>query len=264
MQCATAGPANRYRFALFVEKEGFDALLQEIRLAEHYDLAVMSTKGMSVTAARKLVEQLSEAGVTILVLHDFDKSGFSIVHTLAASNGRYRYRTDPRVIDLGLRLDDVRRMGLASEQVDYRGDRDPRVNLRVSGATEEECNFLVRRRPSGGWTGQRVELNAMGSSVFVAFLQRKLAEAGVQKVVPDAATLERAYRRATRLQHLEDAVAEVLRRDDLPGVGPVPPDLTERVRARIAGADLSWDDALWQIVRQERRGEDTRAPEGTR
>ncbi|HJT76547.1 MAG TPA: hypothetical protein VJ739_05030, partial [Gemmataceae bacterium] len=61
--CPTAGPVNRYRFALFVEKEGFDALLQSARVAERYDLAIMSTKGMSVTAARQLVERLSERGV---------------------------------------------------------------------------------------------------------------------------------------------------------------------------------------------------------
>jgi DNA topoisomerase VI subunit B len=60
-RCETHGPANRYRFALFVEKEGFDALLERARIAERYDLAIMSTKGMSVTAARQLVERLSEA-----------------------------------------------------------------------------------------------------------------------------------------------------------------------------------------------------------
>src|SRR5262249_56960994 len=115
--CPTSGPANRYRYALFIEKEGFDALLKAARIAERFDLAIMSTKGMSVTAARTLVERLSEAGVTILVLHDFDKSGFSIMNTLAPSTGRYRYRSTPRIIDIGLPLEDVR--GLESEPVSY-------------------------------------------------------------------------------------------------------------------------------------------------
>jgi hypothetical protein len=53
----TSGPVNRYRYALFVEKEGFDELLKSVKLARRFDLAIMSTKGMSVTAARHLVDE---------------------------------------------------------------------------------------------------------------------------------------------------------------------------------------------------------------
>ena len=56
---ATTGPANRYRCALFIEKEGFASLLNRAKFAERYDLAIFSTKGMSVTAARELVEALA-------------------------------------------------------------------------------------------------------------------------------------------------------------------------------------------------------------
>ena len=80
--CPTRGPANRYRFALFIEKEGFYPLLEAAGIANRFDLAIMSTKGMSVTAARELVDQLSAYGVTLLVAHDFDKAGFAILHTL--------------------------------------------------------------------------------------------------------------------------------------------------------------------------------------
>jgi hypothetical protein len=48
-------------------------LFDKVQLAERY--AIMSTKGMSVT----LVDTLD---VPLLVLHDFDKSGFSIAATL--------------------------------------------------------------------------------------------------------------------------------------------------------------------------------------
>lgn len=59
----TKGPANRYGAVLFIEKEGFDPLLeQRVALADRFDLAIMSTKGMSVTAARSLVEQVSRQG----------------------------------------------------------------------------------------------------------------------------------------------------------------------------------------------------------
>src|SRR5262249_7371170 len=67
-ECPTVGPRHRYQFVLFVEKQGFDQLLARAQISARYDLPIMSTKGMSVTAARQLVERLSELGVTILVL----------------------------------------------------------------------------------------------------------------------------------------------------------------------------------------------------
>lgn len=245
----TAGPANRYRFALFVEKEGFNELLRAARFAERYDLAIMSTKGMSVTAARQLVDSLSGQGVTVLVLHDFDKSGLSILHTLFTSSRRYWYRNRVKVIDLGLRLTDVQEMNLESEQVDYDSNVDPRLNLRASGATVEEQNFLVRPERYGGWTGERVELNAMASDVFVDFLDHKLVAAGVAKVVPDAATLEKAYRRAYRRAVLQKAIDEVIAGQENEGIA-LPPDLAGRVRRAIEGGGDAWDDAVWKLARE--------------
>jgi DNA topoisomerase VI subunit B len=249
----TMGPANRYRYALFVEKEGFNPVLEAVQIAERYDLAIMSTKGMSVTAARQLVEQLSAHGVTILVCHDFDKSGFSILHTLQSDTRRYKFKTRPKVIDLGLRLADVRAMHLESEPVDYDSQVDPRINLRECGATEEECHFLVRRSPSGGWTGDRVELNAMTSDQFVAWLEGKLEEVGVAKVIPDQDTLEHAYRRAVRRQHVQEAIDEAVARveamDDAEIT--VPDDLEDQIREKLDGSAQSWDQVLWDLVTDE-------------
>ena len=115
----TSGPRNRFRFALFIEKEGFDPLLERAQIAERFDIAIMSTKGMSVTAARQLVDELSFRGVTVLVVHDFDKSGFSILQTLQSNSRRYTFKNKPKVIDLGLRLSDVNEMSLQSEPVSY-------------------------------------------------------------------------------------------------------------------------------------------------
>jgi DNA topoisomerase VI subunit A len=106
----THGPRLRYSAVLFVEKEGFDALWDAVELASRFDIAIMSTKGVSVTAARRLVERLSEAEIPIYVLHDFDKAGFTILRTLRETTRRYQFREAPRVIDLGLRLDDIEAM----------------------------------------------------------------------------------------------------------------------------------------------------------
>jgi hypothetical protein len=52
----TCGPRGNFGGVLFVEKEGFDPLLTAAQTADKFDLAPMSTKGMSVTAARKLAD----------------------------------------------------------------------------------------------------------------------------------------------------------------------------------------------------------------
>lgn len=249
MRFPTAGPANRYQFALFIEKEGFNPLLEAARIAARFDLAIMSTKGMSVTAARMLVESLSRRGMTFLVVHDFDKAGFSILHTLRSSTRRYRFEGRPDVVDLGLRLTDVESMELESEPVEYKGNRDPRWNLRESGATEAECDYLVNAGRWGGWQGQRVELNAMSADQFVEWLEAKLVEAGVEKIVPTADVLEEAYRRAVRLEAIRSAVETALAGMNGHDI-EVPDDLAADVTARIAGTADSWDDALLDIVQE--------------
>jgi hypothetical protein len=100
----TRGPENRYSTVLFIEKEGFDPLLQAARIAERFDIAIMSTKGMSVTASRLLLDRLSVRGVTkVLVLHDFDRTAFSIFGTLGTDGRRYRFENRINLIDIGLR-----------------------------------------------------------------------------------------------------------------------------------------------------------------
>jgi len=246
--CPTRGPSNRYRFALFIEKEGFDQLLSHARIAERFDIAIMSTKGMSTTAARQLVDRLSTQGVTILVAHDLDKSGFEITHTLQSDSRRYQFDIAPNVIDLGLRLEDVMDLGLESEAVDYDGKVDPQFSLRECGATMDECAFLVRRKSyDGRYSGERVELNAMDSRQFIAWLEGKLQVAGVQKYVPDESTIDLAYRRAWRRAQVQQAIDRALA--DLDTEEPaLPDDLASQVQIAIEGTDEAWDAAVWRLA----------------
>ena len=155
-------------------------------------------KGISVVAARRLVDALSGAGITTFIAHDFDKAGLTIAHTIGTDSRRYTFTNTPLVVDVGLRLDDVLRLGLEekAEPVKYGTDKDPRENLAESGATEDEQAFLVSGGGPGRWVGRRVELNALTSDQLVAFLEGKLRQHGVGKVVPDRETLDAAYRRA--------------------------------------------------------------------
>ena len=55
---STFGPSGNLAGILFCEKEGFSPLLRAVNLANRYDLMIISTKGVSVTAARKLMDDV--------------------------------------------------------------------------------------------------------------------------------------------------------------------------------------------------------------
>lgn len=204
---------NRYQYALFIEKEGFGPLFERSQLAERYDLAIFSSKGQSNTATRQLIDQLSQAGVTILALHDFDRAGLLIERYLSDDSRRYGFTVKPRVIDLGLRLADVEPMKLQSEPVEYRQRSSRTVLLDCHDVAREEIRFLVDPRPEsaeGGWVGQRVKLNAMTSKQMIGWLEAKFKEHGVEKVVPTKATLKIAWKRAQMVAKINTAVDQVI------------------------------------------------------
>ena len=235
----TLGPKHRYGAILFIEKEGFMPLLKKVRLAARYDLAIMSTKGMSVTAARLLVETLcADHDVPLLVLHDFDKAGFSIAGTMRRDTRRYSFSHEINVIDLGMRLDDID--GLETEDVYVESPHTARQNLRENGATDEEIEFLLE---------QRVELNAFASDDFVAWIEGKLDEQGVKKIVPDDECLATAYRRAMQQALVQKKIDEVI--DDIDDLGeeaPIPDDLREKVEERIEDTAMTWDSIVREMA----------------
>src|SRR5262245_9956583 len=92
------------------------------------------------------------------------------------------------------------------------------ANLRENGASAEEIEFLQT---------SRVELNAMASDEFVAFIERKLDEVGVKKIIPEAATLEDAWQRGQLRYALSKTIGELKER------------ATKEVQAMPKPADLS-------------------------
>ena len=243
---ATSGPEGRYGGVLFVEKEGFMPLMKAAKIGERFDLAITSSKGMSVTAARELIDHVcGKLGLPLYLLHDFDIAGFSIAKTLTASSRRYWFRHRIKtIVDMGLRLADVEAEGLESEPVVQ--DKDPdavRRRLAINGATEAEIAFLL--------DGERVELNAMTSDQLVAFVERKLIAAGARKVVPVKATLVEAYgafRREAKARPVVEAELERLARIAI----ETPSDLEARVKQYLTEHPAeTWDDAVRQIAEEE-------------
>jgi hypothetical protein len=240
----TLGPENRYETVLFIEKEGFDPLLEAAQIAERFDVAIMSTKGMSVSASRLLLDRLVTRGVTkVLVLHDFDISGFSIAGTLCTSSSRYRYWNDVPIIDIGLRLADVKAMALLSEP--FSTDKDwNKVSrtLKRHGVTPEEITFLER---------ERVELNAMASGEFIHFIEKKFEEHGIEKVLPVAETIDCHARRLIEQQFANKAMEEMMPEIKKQAASAtLPADLRRFVEAELARRpELPWDAAVSAVVR---------------
>jgi hypothetical protein len=174
----------------------------------------------------------------ILVLHDFDVSGFSIFGTLGTSNRRYRFTNNVPVIDIGLRLADVEAMGLESEPTDVTGNWWKREQtLRRHGATAEEIAFLKK---------SRVELNAMTSRQLLDFVEEKLDEHGVEKLIPEDALLEQHARRLVEQRLAGVAIARLKSKITKEAAAKkLPADLHRRLANVLAlKPQLPWDAAL--------------------
>jgi hypothetical protein len=237
----TKGAKNRIAAVLICEKEGFDELLEAEHIPERFDLALMSTKGISARAARKLASGL---GVPCFTLHDLDKNGF----VMAAGF--------PFAIDIGIRMKDVDEWGLAPEDQHHQNPEKTRSNLLRNGATADEAEFVSQ--------GQRVELNMFTGDDFIKFVESKLKEHGVEKVVPDDETLAIAWKRAHVVRRVNDFIdwaeeqgehgqeAKVSDFDDPDsggGIPPVPDNLADQIREKFEkNATQAWDGALWHIA----------------
>jgi hypothetical protein len=115
--------------------------------------------------------------------------------------------------------------------------------LREHGATEDEIEFLKDKR---------VELNAMSSPQFIQFIERKLIEHGVDKLIPDGETIKDHARRLTERQLSQNLLA-AFEKDIADGAdaaaNALSPDIRELIRAELRrDPNLSWDTALANVL----------------
>jgi len=234
------GPSGNLAGVLFCEKEGFGPLFKEVDLANRYDLMIISTKGVSVTAARQLIDDhCGGSGLPLFVLHDFDVAGFMILGTLHRDTRRYQFGSSIKPIDLGLRLEDID--GLEREPAAATKTRESilREQLAQNGATDAEIDILLT---------DRVELNAMASDALIEMIERKLEEFGLEKVVPDDKLLEETYRAFHHSDELREAFEEAEREFKATEI-TVPEDLREQVRKILEQhQSLRWDDAVRNVL----------------
>jgi hypothetical protein len=237
----TVGPSGCIAGVLFCEKEGFNPLFRAVNLADRHDLMIISTKGVSVTAARQLIDEVcGDNDLPLFVLHDFDVAGFMILGTLQRDTRRFQFTNTFKVVDLGLRLEDIE--GLEREPAAAtKTDKDIlRNQLAENGATAEEIAILI---------DERVELNAMTSDALVEMIERKLKAHVLKKVIPDNGVLAETYQEIHRGNQLRERFEEIQDEDEFDETEiKVPKNLRERVRAVLSKhPHLRWDDAI-QIV----------------
>ena len=239
----TVGSENRFSNVLFIEKEGFDSLWRAAQISERFDMALMSTKGLSVGAARMLIDGLAGSGVRVFVLHDFDLSGFKIFGTLGTDSRIYTFKNRVEIIDLGLRLEDVERLDLTSEPVKIEGDWDAHSDtLERHGATEDEIDFLET---------ERVELNMLSAPQFVEFLEDKFAEYDVEKLVPSEEVIEAHARRIIEQDLAQKVIEKALPKIQRQAAAEsLPSNMAELVQTMLGmEPTMSWDAAVGEIVR---------------
>ena len=233
------GPSGNLSAVLFCEKEGFNPLFKAVNLANRYDLMIISTKGVSVTAARQLIDNIcGDHDLPLFVLHDFDVAGFLILGTLQRDTRRYQFSTAVEVIDLGLRLADIADLEREPAAASRISANILRTQLAENGATEAEIDILV---------DERVELNAMTSDALIAMIERKLQDYGLDKVMPDDDLLAETYRAFHHSQELRKKFEKI--KDEFKDTGvKIPRNLKKQIRAILhEHGDLRWDDAI-QIV----------------
>ena len=97
---------------------------------------------------------------------------------------------------------------------------------------------------------QRVELNAMTSRQLVDFVERKLNEHGVTKLIPDADTLARTYRMFVASDQLSEKFEELEDRlEDEAHDVKVPADLRAKVEKLLEEKrHITWHRAVRLVV----------------
>lgn len=248
VQWPSVAEGQRYQAVLYIEKEGFDPQLREARIADRFDLAIISCKGQSVTAARMYVDQVCRmaGGVPLFVAHDFDKYGFEISQRLttisewAEENDlvKYRFKNPINVTDLGLRLADIEKYSLKSEQCTFKG-KFPSDTI----ATPEEQEFLMSDR--------RVELNAFTAPQFIEWLEMKLSTYLPGRLIPSDAILEDAYRRALVVARVNRSIADARGAAiDYARSAVIPPNLRQQLKRTLDGNSRAWDSAIFELARK--------------
>ena len=245
-------PVWTFNKLVYIEKEGANEALKDDGWLERHDCAVMSSKGFSTRAARDLIDKLAEHDepITVFAVTDADAYGSMIYQTLQettiARGGR-----KIEIKHLGLHPWEAIAMGLEVETLKESERRKPVADYVKKKRDEEHPN----EAPSGvSWEEwlqtHRVELNAMTTPAFIAWLDAKMAALKTVKLVPPAkvltteldASIEKEVRariteRILREAGLDRQVAEAIRKVKKPSAATLAKGIRQRFKRQ---PDAEW------------------------
>jgi hypothetical protein len=143
-------------------------------------LHLISSKGFTTRAARDLVDKLAEHDepVTVFCVHDADAWGTMIYQTFQHAT-KARGARKIQIVNLGLDPWEALALGLEVESVESEGRDKPVADY-------------LRDRDDRDWAEwlqtHRVELNAMTTPAFIAWLDGKMAK--YSRLIPPSDVLE--------------------------------------------------------------------------
>jgi hypothetical protein len=191
-------PEWNFNKLVYVEKEGANEALKDNGWLERHDCAVMSSKGFSTRAARDLIDKLAEHDepITVYAVTDADAYGTMIYQTLQEAT-QARGARKIKIVHLGLHPWEAIAMGLEVETVEVKQNKEGEEKRKpvadyIKAADESGEHGTA---PNGdSWEEwlqtHRVELNAMTTPQFIAWLDGKMAEAKHGKLIPPGEVLE--------------------------------------------------------------------------
>src|SRR5262249_50499403 len=239
-------PPWLYNKSVYSEKEGFAEALKETRWPERHDCMPMSSKGFGTRAARDLVDKLAEHDepVTVFLAHDADAHGTVIYETFQEAT-KARGARKIRIIDLGLQPWEAVEMGLEVEEIERGKKRRP-----VADYVRERDDLAPTDTSWENWLQtHRVELNAMTTPRFIAWLDSKMA--GYDKLIPPPDILEAEL--AGRIEEkVRTAVVErILREADADGqvaaaIAAIETPNSTTLAEGIKGLFATTPDAAWR------------------
>jgi DNA topoisomerase VI subunit B len=177
-------PHHLYNKILFVEKDGIWDILEKARIAEKFDLAIVSGAGFATEALRVIFRKADKDWkCKLFSFTDADINGKNIARILGAPTPRMPgHRAE--VEHLGLTLEEGLRLGLQVEEFNRTKALPKTVDF-----TPLELEYFTGRyvgpnaKNKKQWICRRIELNAFTAPQLIAYIEEKLAVA-TGKVIP--------------------------------------------------------------------------------
>jgi hypothetical protein len=183
-------PAWSYSNILFLEKEDLVSALRQSRFLDRWDCFALSSKGFSSRAARDLIDKIGSSGkeepTKFFCVHDADASGSLIAQTLTRATKARAART-VEVVDLGFFPWTALAEGLLREKAERKSSKRRAVADYIKerdAANDEDGNPNNEPRWETWLQNWRVELNAMTTAEFVAWMNVQFEKHDASKVVP--------------------------------------------------------------------------------